>query len=73
MRRHVRRSGSAGPGLRAPARRLGPGPRCRCLRGSGRGRVIGGYQQGGNTPSVSYSVRFGRAVEALYETAVTDN
>jgi V8-like Glu-specific endopeptidase len=35
--------------------------------------VIGGYQQGGNTPSVSYSVRFGQAVQALYETAVTDN
>jgi V8-like Glu-specific endopeptidase len=28
--------------------------------------VIGGYQQGGNTPSVSYSPRFGRAVAALY-------
>jgi hypothetical protein len=35
--------------------------------------VIGGYQQGGNTPSVWYSVRFGQAVQALYETAVTDN
>jgi len=32
--------------------------------------VIGGYQQGGHRPSVSYSARFGRAVRALYETAV---
>ena len=31
--------------------------------------VIGGYQQGGNTPSVSYSPRFGRAVAALYRLA----
>jgi hypothetical protein len=35
--------------------------------------VIGGYEQGGNTPSVSYSVRFGPAVRALNDTAVTDN
>ena len=35
--------------------------------------VIGGYQQGGNTPSVSYSARFGRAVRALYEAAVAGN
>jgi V8-like Glu-specific endopeptidase len=32
--------------------------------------VIGGYQQGGNTPSVSYSSRFGSAVAALYRRAV---
>ena len=32
--------------------------------------VIGGYEQGGNTPSVSYSPRFGRAVAALYRVAV---
>jgi hypothetical protein len=35
--------------------------------------VIGGYQQGGNTPSVSYSARFGRAVRTLYEAAVAGN
>jgi len=32
--------------------------------------VIGGYEQGGITPSVSYSVAFGSAVGALYATAV---
>ncbi len=32
--------------------------------------VIGGYEQGGLTPSVSYSAVFGTAVAALYETAV---
>ena len=32
--------------------------------------VIGGYQQGGSTPAVSYSARFGRAVRALYQAAV---
>jgi V8-like Glu-specific endopeptidase len=32
--------------------------------------VIGGYQQGGDTPSVSYSARFGPAVRALYNKAV---
>jgi V8-like Glu-specific endopeptidase len=31
--------------------------------------VIGGYEQGGDTPSVSYSPRFGRAVAALYRLA----
>lgn len=31
--------------------------------------VIGGYQQGGSTPSVSYSARFGAAMTALYRTA----
>jgi V8-like Glu-specific endopeptidase len=35
--------------------------------------VIGGYQQGGDTPSVSYSVAFGTAVAGLYQTAVTDS
>jgi V8-like Glu-specific endopeptidase len=35
--------------------------------------VIGGYEQGGNTPSVSYSARFGRAVRSLYNTAVRKN
>jgi V8-like Glu-specific endopeptidase len=34
--------------------------------------VIGGYEQGGLTPSVSYSSVFGTAVAALYEAAETD-
>jgi V8-like Glu-specific endopeptidase len=40
--------------------------------GSGRGTVvgvIGGYEQGGNTPDVSYAATFGAAVTALYQTA----
>jgi V8-like Glu-specific endopeptidase len=43
---------------------------------TGRGAVIGvigGYEQGGNTPSVSYSARFGQAVRNLYNTAVRKN
>jgi trypsin len=32
--------------------------------------VIGGYQQGGDTPEVSYSVAFGPGVASLYRTAV---
>ena len=32
--------------------------------------VIGGYEQGGNLPSVSYSAAFGRDVSSLYQTAV---
>ena len=35
--------------------------------------VIGGYEQGGDTPSVSYSARFGRAVRDLYDKAVRKN
>ncbi|HWG15834.1 MAG TPA: trypsin-like serine protease [Streptosporangiaceae bacterium] len=31
--------------------------------------VIGGYEQGGDSPSVSYSVRFGTAVRTLYDQA----
>jgi len=31
--------------------------------------VIGGYQEGGNTPEVSYSAVFGAAVAVLFETA----
>jgi hypothetical protein len=31
--------------------------------------VIGGYEQGGDTPQVSYSVAFGPAVAVLYQTA----
>lgn len=41
--------------------------------GTGEGTVIGvigGYERGGDTPAVSYSARFGRAVQALYEIAV---
>ena len=33
--------------------------------------MIGGYQEGGDTPSLSYSVRFGPAILALYRQAVT--
>jgi V8-like Glu-specific endopeptidase len=32
--------------------------------------VIGGYQQGGDTPAISYSVRFGPAAMQLYQQAV---
>lgn len=32
--------------------------------------VIGGYQQGGDTPSVSYAARFSTAMAALYKTAI---
>jgi V8-like Glu-specific endopeptidase len=32
--------------------------------------VIGGYQQGGDTPSVSYAARFGMRMAALYQTAL---
>ncbi len=35
--------------------------------------VIGGYEQGGDTPSVSYSARFGQAVRDLYSKAVSTN
>lgn len=33
--------------------------------------VVGGYQQGGDTPDVSYSPVFGADVQALYHSAVT--
>ncbi|MEY9933531.1 V8-like Glu-specific endopeptidase [Catenulispora sp. GP43] len=33
--------------------------------------VIGGYQQGGDTPDVSYSAYFGSAVQALYQSATS--
>jgi V8-like Glu-specific endopeptidase len=33
--------------------------------------VIGGYEQGGYLPAISYSPRFGPAIESLYQTAVT--
>jgi V8-like Glu-specific endopeptidase len=45
-------------------------------RASGLGAVagvIGGYEQGGDTPSVSYSARFGEAVRDLYNKAVRRN
>jgi len=35
--------------------------------------VIGGYEQGGDTPSVSYSIRFGQTVRNLYNEAVSKN
>ena len=35
--------------------------------------VIGGYEQGGDTPSVSYSARFGPAIRNLYREAVSKN
>jgi hypothetical protein len=31
--------------------------------------VIGGYEQGGDTPAVSYAAAFGPAVTALYQSA----
>jgi hypothetical protein len=31
--------------------------------------LIGGFEQGGELASVSYSPRFGRAVQSLYRTA----
>ncbi len=33
--------------------------------------VIGGFQKGGDTPSVSYAARFGTRMAALYQTALT--
>jgi len=33
--------------------------------------LIGGYQQGGDSPDVSYSPRFSAAVQSLYQTAVS--
>jgi V8-like Glu-specific endopeptidase len=33
--------------------------------------VIGGYEQGGDTPSVSYAARFGSNMAALYQAAIT--
>jgi V8-like Glu-specific endopeptidase len=35
--------------------------------------VIGGYQQGGYTPSVSYAARFGAHMAALYQTAIASS
>jgi V8-like Glu-specific endopeptidase len=35
--------------------------------------VIGGYQQGGDTPDVSYAATFGPAVQALFQQAVAAN
>ena len=34
--------------------------------------VIGGYEEGGDTPSVSYSVRFGAGIQQLYEQATAE-
>ena len=41
---------------------------------TGDGQVIGdigGYQQGGDTPSVSYSSRFRASIAALFKTATS--
>jgi V8-like Glu-specific endopeptidase len=35
--------------------------------------VIGGYEQGGDTPNVSYSPRFFASVRALYQTAISES
>lgn len=35
--------------------------------------VIGGYQQGGDLPQISYSAAFGQSVETLYRTAVSQS
>jgi hypothetical protein len=34
--------------------------------------VIGGYQQGGDTPAISYSAYLGGAVQHLYQQAIAD-
>lgn len=52
------------------------GPFLTGTRGTGLGRgtvigLIGGYQQGGDTPDVSYSPYFDRTVAALYRTAAS--
>jgi V8-like Glu-specific endopeptidase len=52
---------SGGPFLASAAGPAGPGT----VVG-----VIGGYEQGGLTPSVSYAARFGPSMVALYQTAV---
>ena len=51
---------SGGPFLAGPSATSGPGT----VIG-----VIGGYQEGGDTPQVSYSAVFGPAVAVLFETA----
>ena len=48
------------------------GPFLRDVSADGYGTVIGvigGYQQGGDNPAISYSPRFGRSVASLYRTA----
>jgi V8-like Glu-specific endopeptidase len=54
---------SGGPFLSEVSRRTGQG----MVIG-----VIGGYQQGGNTPQVSYSSVLGAKAAALYKTAIAD-
>jgi hypothetical protein len=34
--------------------------------------VIGGYQQGGDTDSISYSAYLGSAIQQLYHQAIAD-
>jgi hypothetical protein len=38
----------------------------------GVGLAIGGYQEGGNTSTVSYSAYLGSGIHRLYEQAVSD-
>jgi V8-like Glu-specific endopeptidase len=54
--------GTSGSPLLAPAAR--PGGMATVIG------VIGGYEQGGDTASVSYAARFGSRIEALYQTAM---
>ncbi len=35
--------------------------------------VIGGYEQGGYTPEVSYAAKFGPNVAALFKTAISES
>jgi len=53
---------SGGPFLAAASGRTGEGT----VIG-----VIGGYEQGGYTPGMSYSVMFGPTVDSLFRTAVS--
>jgi len=34
--------------------------------------VLGGYQQGGDTPSISYSAYLSNDIQRLYEQAISD-
>ena len=53
----------------------GPFLAVRVSQATGQGTVmgvIGGYEQGGDDPAVSYAAEFGRNVSALYKTAEAD-
>jgi hypothetical protein len=62
---------SGGPFLAAapPNPSPGPGPGPSAGYGTVVG-VIGGYEQGGDTPAVSYAAAFGSAMTALFQSAV---